>query len=243
MKKLIPFITASILLGVIGGCGNKKSDAALEREAWLRSLDDSIASYQKKAEEVNVTLEGLRAQVGDMLSDFEYISNPREVEGYYILKGWKDKYPPVTTGLVARVTEDERFELIAALLGGVFNEIAVCASGETVNSNVVRHDQALNYRAGNINRVCFYGTAADSVGDFIASHDANEVLLLYLNGTPSNKIKLSGEQKNMIKSTWNLYSLRKRMRKFERELPVLAGKVELCRRMLEANDSILNSGK
>lgn len=232
------FYIAMILLLALGaGCSPKKPEATVKREKWLASLHDSIASYQKQTEEVNIRLGEARDKVGSLVGSFDYVSNPREVEGYYIYSGWKGRYPLKTTGLVARVTEDERFELIATLTGAHFNEIVVAAGSDASQSEVVPHDQALNYRAGSLNTVCFSGEKADSIGALIASRESSEIKVTYLNGKRTGTLILPENEKAMIAATWRLYDSQRTLHSYEKEIPRLAGKIAACRRMLEAADS------
>lgn len=232
------FLAAAVSLSACGG--SKKTEAEQKREAWLASLNDSIALYQKQMEGVSAELSEVQRKVGEMVGDFDYVNNPREVEGYYIYKGWKSRYPLTQTGLVARVTEDERFELIATLTGGFFNEIAATSDGVTASSGVVPHDQALNYRAGNLNKVCFSGEKADSVGALIAAHQSGPVTVSYLDGRRTGSLQLPADERLMVAATWQLYSMQKKAHSLEKEMPRLSGKISACRRLLEGDDNVEN---
>lgn len=234
-RSLLPLAAVAYLL--LPSCRVKTPEAVKERENWLLSLNDSIAKYEKERSEVEVQLQEAREKVGGIVGYFDYVNNPREVEGYYIFNGWKGKYPMQKTALVARVTEEERFELIATLTGGQFNEIGVMSAGETVSSDIVPHDQALNYRAGNLNTVCFYGAKADSVGEFIASHSTGEITVVYLNGKKTGSLLLPSDEKQMVARTWELYAAQRHLHSLEKELPRLSGKIAACRKMLEKADS------
>ena len=234
-KYILPF--SLLMLVSLSGCGTKKPAAAEQREKWLLSLNDSISKYQKDIELVGDSLDAARESVGRLVGAFDYVNNPREVEGYYILNGWKAKYPLSSTSMVARINESEGFELIAALSGGFFNEIAVSAGGSTVSSDIVPHDQALNYRVGNFNTVCFSGGKADSIGEFISSHEAETITLAFLNGKRTGSLSLPSADKDMIARTWQLYAQQKELHRLEKELPRLSGKIAACRRMLESADS------
>ncbi len=128
-KYILPF--SLLMLVSLSVCGPKNPAAAEQREKWLLSLNDSISKYQKDIELVGDSLDAARESVGRLVGAFDYVNNPREVEGYYILNGWKAKYPLSSTSMVARINESEGFELIAALSGGFFNEIAVSAGPTT----------------------------------------------------------------------------------------------------------------
>ncbi len=173
-----------------------------------------------------------------MISNFEYVSNPRQVEGYYIYNGWKNRYPLKQTGVVARITEDERFELIAVLSGKHFNQLSVSNGSESVETKVVPHDQALNYRAGSLNTVCFYGSAADSVGMFIAENMPDALTVTYMEGGKTGSYTLPADQKEMIAATYNLYVAQRNNHRLEATIPMLSQKIDSCRRMIESIDSV-----
>lgn len=237
MKKLLFAIAvASSLLSVSSCVGIRKPEAAEKHEQWVESLNDSIARYKAQADSASEQLNLLRSRIEEMLPNFDHISNAREVEGYYIYKGWSSRYPLTSTELVARISEGEGLELIAALSGGVFDRITVSSGGNSVSSAVVPHDQALNYRAGNINTVCFSGAQADSVAAFIA--DAPGAVSVSFNGGAKNHgLNLSPAAKEMIAATWRLYAAQRESHRLEKTLPLLSRKVDLCRRMLHENDS------
>ena len=223
---------------IVCSCQVKKPEASQEREKWLLSLNDSIAFYKAEIDSASSALDKLNSEIGNMMPEFVHVSNPREVEGYYIYQGWKEKYPLTSTELAARISENEGLELIAALTGGVFDRISVEADGGKAFSATVPHDQALNYRAGNINTVCFTGAEADSVASFISSHEDSRVILSYIGGAKPVSITLSPDTKKMISATWQLYSAQKESHQLEKMMPLLSRKIDLCRRMLNEADSV-----
>lgn len=231
-------LTPLLCMALLAGCGDAKRKAAeKERQDWLASLNDSIALYQTQIQEVQSSLGEARNEVGAIIDDFEYVNNSREVEGYHILHGWKNRYPLQTTGLVARVTEGGGLELIATLAGGTFDRIAVTSGGETAQSETVPHDQALNYRAGNLTRVCFTGGKADTIGALIAARPDADVLVAYTDGKPAKEVRLPADQRAMVASTWRLYDAQRRLRAKEMQLPRLNGKINACRRLLDENNT------
>ena len=231
---------AIALLLISASCSVKKTKSEEEREQWLYSLNDSITKYKQEIESATSALTASQTEVGEMISNFDHVSNPREVEGYYIYKGWKNRYPLQQTGVVARITEDERFELIAVLSGGVFNQISVGGSNGDATTGVVPHDQALNYRAGNLNTVCFYGTAADSVGMYISDNMPDNLTVTFLNEgkAQTGSFKLPADEKEMIAATYQLYAAQKETHRLERTIPLLSRRIDTCRRMLEQLDSV-----
>lgn len=242
MKKVfLPIALFSILCLGVSCVKIKKPEAAKQHEEWIESLNDSIATFKAQADSTSAALSALQSKIGGLMPDFEHVNNPREVEGYYVLKGWKNRFPLSGTEMVARISENEGFEILAALSGGVFNQISVSSSGESVKSAVVPHDQALNYRAGNLNTVCFIGNEADLVGAFISGHKTGQITVSFLGGAKSSSLSLPSDVKEMIAATWQLYSLQKEMHQLERSLPLLSRKIDMCRRMLNERDSIQNN--
>ncbi|MDE5675827.1 MAG: hypothetical protein K2I44_10870, partial [Muribaculaceae bacterium] len=224
---------------IYSGCNRvKKTAAEEERERWLYSLNDSIASYQKRIGEATVKLDALHTEIGNMIVNFDHVSNPKLVEGYYIYKGWSYRYPLSSTGIVARITQDEGFEIIAALTGAHFNRISVGADGMEMESAVVPHDQALNYRTSALNSVCFFGSSADSIGKLISDKTDRTVTLSFFNGEKTGSYTVPADQKEMIAATWNLFKSQSEAHHLENEIPMLSRRIDVCRRMLEANDSI-----
>lgn len=233
---LSPFLAIILLAG--SSCSVKKTKSEEEREQWLYSLNDSIAAYKADIESATSALSASQTEVGEMIANFQHISNPREVEGYYIYNGWKNRYPLQQTGVVARITEDERFELIAVLKGSHFNHISISGAEGTATTDVVPHDQALNYRAGNLNTVCFYGNAADSVGMYISDNMPDILTVTFSDGSKSTSFKLPADEKEMIAATYQLYAAQKESHRLERTIPMLSRRIDSCRRMLEQLDSV-----
>lgn len=236
LRQLLPLAAASLMI-VGSSCSHKPSEAEVKREAWLISLNDSITRFQARRDTVSELITAVRTQVNNMASDFDYINNPREVEGYYILHGWKGKYPLTTTGMVARITETEGFELVATLSAKHFDEIAVTVNGKTLTSAKVPHDQALNYRTNDFTKVCFTGSKADSIGALVASSDGKGIKVTFLENKPVASINLSVEEGNMIARTWQFRGLQRHLHSLEGELPALSGKINACRRILEADST------
>ncbi len=221
-----------------GSCSQtKKSEAATAREQWLLSLNDSIEDYQSRIADAEQSLASLQNEIGGIIENFDYVSNPKLVEGYYIYKGWSGKYPLTKTGMVARITKDEGFELIAALSGGRFNRIRVTSGGTAAESKIVPHDQALNYRTETLNTVCFYGASADSIGQLISESNSGAVTMEFLGDGKSGKYQLSAEEVKMIGATWKLFAAQRTSHRFEREIPMLSKRIAACRRMIEMNNS------
>lgn len=238
MKRYLLNISIAALAALsVSSCGEKKSEARIEREKWLLSLNDSIAEYKSHIETATMQLTALQSHIGELLVDFEHVSNPRLVEGYYIYKGWSSRYPLKQTGVVARITEGEGFELIAALSGAHFNQIRVETPSGFAETDIVPHDQALNYRAGNLNTVCFYGNAADSVGQLIAGNENEKITVIFLNGGKTGSYLIPTDTKKMLTATWKLFDAQRESHHLEKEIPMYSRRIDACRRMLEANDT------
>lgn len=230
------FVVSAAML--LEGCAVKSPKAAEEREAWLESLNDSIALYREQSVQVESALDLQRKEVENIISEFTYVNNPREVEGYYLYKGWEQRYRERQPGLLARITEDERLELTATYVGEPFNQIGVEAGTEVVKSQVVPHDQALNYRIESDRRstVSFSGSAADSIGEFIALNKNKDIKLLFYQGKCVGVTSLGKGVSDMIGATWQLYAAQKKMHQLEKELTRLSGKTAACRRLMDSAD-------
>lgn len=221
------------LIGIIFLLGSackrvKTPEAVNERETWINSFSDSVDYYKQYSEKIDTRLQEVNAKVADMLNNFEMVRNPREVSGYYILKGWNSKLPLITTGIYARINENEKIELIATLGGATFNQIAV---GENY-SEVVHHDQAFNFRHERYNTVYFAGGKADTIADYIATHHNEKLKLLYLEGKKQNSFIIPDIEKEMITETWNLYAAQKEAHELQKTLWLCSRKIDTFRRFM-----------
>ncbi|MDE5839293.1 MAG: hypothetical protein K2H49_00080, partial [Muribaculaceae bacterium] len=184
--KVCTIICIPGILSISTGCkrGNEaKERVQAEREKWEASLPDSLKAVERQTDSIKAELQALNNSFDAMVHTFEYIENPREVEGYYIAGAWKDSYPLKKTGLVARITKNEKLELIAALSGNAhFDRLRVEADGKTAETSAVAHDQALNYRMEGLNIVCFSDSAATSCARLIAENNGSDVKIIYLEG-------------------------------------------------------------
>ena len=239
---MIPFFKhttfSMIFLVSLTGCGKiKKTDAEFQREEWVAGMNDSIEYYKDRNEKITVTLDDLNRSIGQQLDNFEKIKNPREVEGYYLLKGWRSKIPMTSTGIYARINENEKIELIATLAGATFNQIEVeSANADKYISEYVRHDQALNFRHERFNTVYFQGGKADTIAQNIAEGNSNKVILNFLeNGNVKKTFVIPEEEKNMIRQTWDLYYTQKEAHKLQKELWLSSKKIDAFRRIIQEN--------
>ena len=158
MRKLIYFLMTASLIGTAAGCKKYTGEkAAAQRQEWLGSLRDSIATISAQRSADSVRLDELRTRITDEIGRFTQVANDREVEPYYILSAVKSQYPLSSTGIAARMMNNEQIELIAALSGARFNAIRVSSGSETATSLTVPADQALNYTSGGLTTVAFKG--------------------------------------------------------------------------------------
>lgn len=222
-----------LLLILAGGCVKHKTNSGEAMEAWTKSLDDSIRNVQLEIDSAQNNLDILHHQVGEWLRDFTYVNHQREVEGYTIFNGWQNRYPLTSTGLVARITESEGLELIAALKGGEFDRISVTAGTETLQSDAVPHDQALNYRANGLNTVLFTGGKADSIAQLIADNELNNINVTFIGRGKAGSWSVPAANKKMIAATWMLYSSQREAERLERRIPVLNEKIKILRQTID----------
>lgn len=236
MKSKI-FLFAFITTACLVSCSRiKKTDAEIEREQWIAGFTDSIDYYKQRSSQIESSLEDLNRQLSLDLENFEMVRNPREVSGYYILKGWQKKIPMTTTGIYARLNENEKLELIATLGGSTFNKIAVGEGEEIVESETVPHDQAFNFRHERFNTVYFSGGKADTVAEYIADHHSDKLNLKFIEGNKKKNFVLPEDEKNMIYQTWNLYSCKKEVLYLQKELWICSRKIDTFRRLMDAQN-------
>ncbi len=227
MKKIISFILPAMLLA---SCAGGNADKEKAKNEYKNSLADSIAAAEHQIDSCENEIKVLTDNVNTWLRDFTVVDNSREVEGYYIFNGWQNRYPLQNTGLVARISNGERLEIIAALKGSTFNSIRVESGDLSAESAVVPHDQALNYRREGLNTVMFSGAQADSVAQLIADNELNPVKIVYLeNGKIKGNWQIPEDYKKMVSATWMLYSSRSRQIKLEGYMKMLCKKIEILR--------------
>ena len=239
-KNKILVLTAGVILALgAAGCQRKnkaKERVKAEREKWEASLPDSLKAVERQTDSIKAELQALNNSFDAMVHTFEYVDNPREVEGYYIAGAWKTVYPLKSTGLVARITKNEKLELIAALAGGAyFDRIRVETNGQTAETSVVPHDQALNYRMTGLNTVCFSDSAATSCARLIAENNGNDVKIIYLEGgRQTGAYSYPKQAQSVMMSTWNLYEVSSRIARDERMIPMLAKKGAIISAKIES---------
>ncbi|MCH5228369.1 MAG: hypothetical protein J1F12_00035 [Muribaculaceae bacterium] len=233
------FLLAIILMIFAGSCKRlKKTDAEIEREHWISGFSDSVEYYQHRSREVETRLTEINGRLNQSLQDFEFIKNPREVSGYYLLKGWKSKIPFTTTAIYARVNENHNLELIATLAGATFNKIGVGNGASEFYSETVPHDQAFNFRHERFNTVYFEGGKADTIAEYISLNKAGKVTLEFLETKRKKLFMIPQDEKDMISQTWDLYSLQTAARDLQKELWINSRKIETFRRMMDTENKL-----
>lgn len=224
----------AVMLTSCGG-GNKRPSLSDSYAEWNKSLEDSVENLKRDIDSCTQNIDILHDRINVWLRDFTRVENSREVEGYTIMNGWEKKYPPQSTSLVARISENEGLELIAVHQGSPFTAISVTVAGESASTESVRQDQALNYRRGNLSTVLFTGTKADSVAMLISNNELNNITVTFLNGKPVGKLDLPVANKKMISNTWQLYKSQQDVKRIEQSLPLLNEKMKLLRATIEKN--------
>ncbi len=235
MKKFICFILSGLILCACSPNQEKKD----RRADYSKALNDSVELIKTEIDSCNSQISILGDQVGVWLRDFTNVNNPREVEGYTIFNGWEKNYPLQSTGLIARITENEQLELIAALKGGIFDRIEVSVPEQTVSSATVPHDQALNYRREGLTTVMFSGGQTDTIAHLIADNELNIISVSFFQGDKkSGSWQMPANFRKMISATWMLYSSRSEQTRLERRVVMLNEKMKLLREHL--NSSVLS---
>lgn len=238
------FFIVMVLLSVLGCNRIKTPEAVAQREDWINSFNDSLDYYDNQMKIVDSRLSDCNDKINSLIGDFQYVKNPREVTGYHILKGWNSKLPFTTTAVYARISDDEKLELIATLAGGTFNKIGITDGAHEVSSQTVAHDQALNFRHSGYNTVCFIGEEADSIARFISQNKDKKLTLSFYEGESRKKnFALPDNEKNMIATTWDLIDIQNQQKELQKELWLTSQKINICRKMIEKSDSIQQSNK
>lgn len=228
-----PHILLLAAIFMLSACSQKKSEeAAHKHEAWTASLADSIAFMKHQIAENDSIIESLHKEVAERLMGFSHIDNPREVEGYTVVSSHAGRLPLTSTGLAARITEDEGFELLSALSGGTYSRISVSSPKGSASTADVPHDQALNYRHSGYNTVAFHGEGADSVGMLIAHSTPGSVRIVF-HGSSGKSMKLSKADHDMVARTWLLFDAQRRAEKMERDNILLTRKIQSVRRIAD----------
>ena len=93
-QRILFYVVFALTILSLGGCKKVKTpEAALEREKWIAGFTDSVDYYKKRSEQLQQQLDIVNNKINGLLGNFEYIKKPREVTGYYLLKGWSKKNP------------------------------------------------------------------------------------------------------------------------------------------------------
>ncbi len=242
MDKRVRYILSISLLTLLVAfvsCQRKnaaKERVQAEREKWEASLPDSLKAVERQSDSIKAELQALSNNFDAMVHAFDYVDNPREVEGYYIAGAWKANYPLKSTGLIARLTKSEKLELIAALSGGAhFDRLRVETNGQSAETSVVPHDQALNYRMTGLNTVCFSDSAANSCAKLIADNNGSDIKIIYLEGErQTGTLSYPKQAQAVMMSTWNLYEVTSSISRDERMIPMLAKKGALITQKIES---------
>lgn len=231
--KLNNFLIFSFFFFVlISACNKvKKTDAEIERDNWIAGFADSIEYYQQQKMLIESQLQKINESIREELQNFELINNPREVTGYYLLKGWKNKIPYKSTGIYARINQNENLELIATLAGGTFNKICI----GNFCSEIVPHDQAFNYRHEKYNTVYFTGGKADTIANYISDFANEKLTLEYVENAQQKNFIIPHDEKEMISKTWKLFSSQQKVHQLQKELWMDSRKIDAFRRMMDAN--------
>lgn len=214
----------------------KTSDAEIERTNWIAGFNDSIKYYSDQNKELQEKLEKLNNEISEKLAHFQYIKNPKEVSGYYLMEGWQEKLPMKTTGIYARINENEKLELIATLSGATFNQLAAGVSSPQFYSDVVPHDQAFNFRHEKFNTVYFSSGKADTIAEFISENKSEKLNLYFLQGKTVKDFRIPEKESQMIAGTWNIYKMRQEARNLQKELWINSRKIDTFRRILDESN-------
>lgn len=232
----IPHIAAIFVATLLmSGCGGRKADDK-PRADYSLSLGDSIEVMRTEIDSCNRAIASLKESQDIWLRDFTTVDNSREAAPYIIYSSFRDKYPPATTSVMARLADNGQFEIVAALAGARFSSITVTAPDVSASSETVPPDQALNYMAGNLNTVLFTGPKADSIGRLISDNELNNISVTFVNNGPVKSWSIPDSYKKMLSATFRLYDAQRQINTLERRVPMLNRKINILREHLEKNN-------
>ncbi len=239
INRLIIFSLAAILLGGTVACRDNSRKKALEdeRQNWETSLKDSLTLYERQLKEAQTEIPVLRQTLDSLLSQFTPVNNPREVEGYYIYSPARGRYPLTATSVTARLSKSEIPEIIAALKGGNFSAVRFLSDGQSIESQRVPHDQALNYRAAGLNTVAFTGEEVEKMLEFVYNHAEDKIKIEFLNPEAVRNVIMSDGEKATLTATYRLVKAPRELREAEKSIPVISRKIQRLREREESHNS------
>ncbi|MBD5207457.1 MAG: hypothetical protein HDS79_04220 [Bacteroidales bacterium] len=230
MKKIF-YIGIGMLL--LAGCAHENKSGEAAKAAHAESLQEQEKEIVAVRDSCRDAAATLGDDINNLLRDFTTVNKTQEVSGYSIFQGWENRYPLKSTGVVARLAEGGEFELIAALSGGVFDQIRVEVEQESAQTNVVPNDQALNYRAAGLTTVMFSGPEALKVGELIMDNELNNLKVVYLqNGKPTGSWKMAHDNVKMISMTAMLGLKEQELHRVENRGMLMENKLQLIREHL-----------
>lgn len=229
MKKIMIFAAAALML--LPACVSRSDEKSERTKAdYNRALSDSIAIIEQQINSCKNEIKIHQDNANRWMQDFTTVGNPREVGTYIIYTPFVKRYPLTSTGLVARINDSEQFELVAALSGGVFDQLSVVAGEDAATSAVVPHDQALNYRNSGLNTVSFTGGQADAIGQLIADNELNPLTVQYIQGGKVvSSWKIPEDYSKMLSYTYLLYNSTREANRLNMRVSMLHEKVNLLR--------------
>lgn len=229
MKKIMILAAAALML--LPACVSRSDEKSEKAKAdYGRALSDSIAIIEQQIDSCKNEIKIHQDNADVWIRDFTTVGNPREVGTYIIYTPFVKLYPLTSTGLVARINDSEQFELVAALSGGVFDQISVVSGEDAAMSAVVPHDQALNYRNSGLNTVSFTGDEADAIGKLIFDNELNPITVQYLQGGKvASSWKVPLDYVKMLSYTYALYNSTREANRLNMRVSMLHEKVNLLR--------------
>lgn len=228
-RLLLPLITITLMAG-LACCKKYDGDKTKnDREQWIASIKDSISniSAQRKADSLRIIQ--LRSDIDLWLQNFTQVNDPKQVEPYYIHTSFTGSYPLNSTGIAARIKNNQEFELVAALSGSQFDAIRFSAGEYSATSQSIKPDQALNFTSSDGLTVCsFSGDQTSRLAEFVNIHQPEQIWMEFLrDGQVRSSINLSHPQKRWISETWEMASERRLLDSLERTQMLTARKLEL----------------
>ncbi len=218
-KKLRFILPLLCILPMLGSCSgrDKRAEVAKNRAEWEASLPDSLEKFRRRSQEIADSIPIVSTQVAEAMAGFITAG------GYVIPKGYEAKFPPSSSGLLARISTKGGPE-ICATAEGTFHSLIIAADGVDFTSSEIPGEM----KASGLNTLTITGNEADSIAKIITG--ANGPVKVTLG---NSQFTLDESAREEIAKTYTLLQLRRTQTRLEKQLPATARKIRAAEEMIE----------